>query len=79
MSEILLNKYKDFAKGDREETFKNGLEFMLSKESIQGFGSLSNQIYNNFDDIVLRFCALVIDREDYFTKDSISSKISSPK
>ena len=69
-TEIILSKYKDFAKGDREETFKNGLEFMLSKESIQGFGSLSNQIYNNFDDIVLRFCALVIDREDYFTNDS---------
>jgi len=70
LTEILLSKYRDYAQGDREKNLKNGLEFMLSKESIQGFNNFSPQIYNNFDDIMSRFFELVIDKKDYYTENS---------
>ncbi len=70
LSDILIGKYKGYTHGDREEILKNGLKFMLSKESIQGFNNFSSKIYNNFDDIMSRFFELVIDRKDYYAQDT---------
>ena len=70
LSDILLSKYRNYALGDREESLRNGLNFMLSKESIQGFNNISPKIYSNFDDIMSRFFELVIDRKNYYTENS---------